>query len=207
MPTVDVFNIQGEKVSQIELSAEVFGCEVKPHLFHDAVVWQQANKRAALASTKSRSEVSGGGRKPKKQKGTGGARAGTTRSPLWRGGSVIFGPNGRLYDQKLPKKVRKAALRSALSMKVNENVFKVIDKMELSEIKTKLFVKAIDALEMEGSLVVLGNLDKDISLASRNCAKGKVLDVRGLNVYDILKYKGLVLDLDAVKYIEERLSA
>ncbi len=207
MPTVDVYNIAGEKVQEIEISEEVFGCEVKPYLLHDAVVWQRANKRAATASTKTRAAVSGGGAKPWRQKGTGRARAGTSRSPIWKGGGVIFGPNGRQYAQKLPKKVRKAALRSALSMKVSENVFKVVDKMEFDEIKTKLFATALGALEMENSLVVVGNLDKELSLASRNHSNSKVLDVRGINVYDILKYKGLVLDLDAVKYIEERLSA
>lgn len=206
MPTVEVFNLAGEKVKEIEISDAVFGCEVKPYLLHDAVVWQQANKRAGIAKTKSRSEVSGGGAKPWRQKGTGRARAGTNRSPLWRHGGVIFGPNGRTYDKKLPKKVRNAALCSALSMKLDANMIKVVDKLELPEIKTKLFVQSLENLEMQNSLLVTGNLDDNLSLSSRNHASSKLLDVRGLNVYDLLKYKGLVLDLDALEYIEERLA-
>ncbi len=207
MPSVDVFNIAGEKVDTVDLSEGVFASEVKPYLLHDAVVWQQAKRRTANATTKNRSAVSGGGKKPWRQKGTGRARAGTSRSPLWKGGGVIFGPDGRNYTKKMPKKVRVEALKSALSMKVSENVFKVVDKMEFEDIKTKLFVKALDALEMNNSLIVVGNMDEDLSRVSRNHPKSKVLDVKGINVYDILKYEGLILDLDAVKYIEERLGA
>jgi large subunit ribosomal protein L4 len=205
MPTVDVFNIAGEKVREIALDDSVFGCEVKPHLIHDVVLWQLANRRAATAKTKTRSEVSGGGTKPWKQKGTGRARAGTNRSPLWRHGGVIFGPNNRNYTIKLPKKVRKQALCSALSLKTSENLLKVVDAINLEEPKTKQFVKALDVLGMEQTLVVVGNVNTNIALASRNHAKSKVLGVRGLNVYDILKYKGLVMDLKAIEFIEERL--
>jgi len=205
MPTVDVLNMTGEKVREIDLNDTVFGCEMKPHLIHDVVVWQQANRRISTAKTKSRSEVSGGGRKPWRQKGTGRARAGTNRSPIWRSGGVIFGPNGRKYGKKLPKKIRSQALRCALSMKFSENVFRVIDQIALSEPKTRLFVKALDGLGMENSLVVMGNMTKDMSLASRNHSKSKMLDVKGLNVYDILKYKGLIMDIEAVEYIQERL--
>jgi large subunit ribosomal protein L4 len=205
MPTVDVFNIEGKKISETVLSERVFACEVKTYLLHDVVIWQMANRRTGSAKTKSRTEVSGGGAKPWRQKGTGRARAGTTRSPLWRGGGVVFGPNGRNYKQKLPKKVREAALRSALSMKAQAAGLKIVDKLTFEEIKTKHFVKALSALGMTNALVVMGNISPDTSLASRNHSTSKILDVRGLNIYDILKYKGLILDLDAVKVIEERL--
>lgn len=205
MPTVDVYNMAGEKVREIDLNDTVFGSEVKPYLLHEAVVWQQANRRAGTAKTKTRSEVSGGGKKPWRQKGTGRARAGTNRSPLWRSGGVIFGPNNRSYSKKLPKKVRANALRSALSMKFSENVFKVVDAITLEQPRTKLFAQALGALGMENSLVVMGSMSRDMGLASRNHAKSKMLDVKGLNVYDILKYKGLVMDLEAVEYIQERL--
>lgn len=205
MPTVEVFNMSGEKVREIDLDDTVFGCEVKPHLLHDVVVWQLANRRAATAKTKTRSEVSGGGKKPYRQKGTGRARAGTNRSPLWRHGGVVFGPNGRKYAPKLSKKVRNQALCSALSMKLQENVMKVVDSITLEQPKTKLFAAALSKLGMDNSLVVTGKMNPEASLASRNLSSAKMLDVRGLNVYDILKYKGLVLDTEAVQYIEERL--
>ena len=127
MPVVDVYNIAGEKVREIQLDDSVFGCEVKPHLLHDVVIWQRANKRAATAKTKTRAEVSGGGKKPWRQKGTGRARSGSNRSPVWRHGGVVFGPNNRNYVIGLPKKVRRAALCSALSMKTTENMLKVVD--------------------------------------------------------------------------------
>jgi len=206
MPTVEVYNIEGKKVSEVTLSDEIFASEIKPYLLHEAVVWQMSNHRQATAKTKSRSEVSGGGKKPWKQKGTGRARAGTIRSPLWKGGGVVFGPNGRTYGKKLPRKVREAALKSALSMKALEAGIKVVDTMALSESKTKRFVHALQALGMDNALVVMGAMTPEASLASRNVNSSKVLDVKGLNVYDILRYKGLVLDLEAVKYIEARLS-
>ncbi len=206
MPTVEVYNMEGKKVSEVTLSDEIFASEIKPYLLHEAVVWQMSNHRQATAKTKSRSEVSGGGKKPWKQKGTGRARAGTIRSPLWKGGGVVFGPNGRNYSRKLPKKVREAALISALSMKALGEGLKVVDMMTLSESKTKRFVHALQALGMDNALVVVGAMTPEASLASRNVNSSKVLDVKGLNVYDILKYKGLVLDLEAVKYIEARLS-
>ncbi|HDP25691.1 MAG TPA: 50S ribosomal protein L4 [Deltaproteobacteria bacterium] len=205
MPTVDVYTITGEKVRQIDLDDSVFACEVKPHLLHDVVVWQQANRRAATAKVKSRSEVSGGGAKPWRQKGTGRARAGTNRSPLWRHGGVVFGPNNRTYAKKLPKKVRNRALCSALSMKLGENVLRVIEGISFEQPKTKSYLHALDSLGMRESLVVMGTLTRNVSLASRNHSKSKLLDVKGLNVYDILKYKGLVMDLEAVEYIEARL--
>lgn len=205
MPVVDVYNIAGEKVREIQLDDAVFGCEVKPHLLHDAVIWQMANKRAATAKTKTRSEVSGGGKKPWRQKGTGRARSGTNRSPVWRHGGVTFGPNGRNYEISLPKKVRRAALCSALSMKTNENMLKVVDTMDIHEPKTKRYVGALGALGMENSLVIVGGADANVALAARNHAKSKLLDVKGLNVYDILKYKGLIIDVKAVELIEERL--
>jgi len=205
MPSVDVFNMAGEKVKQIELSDAVFQCELKPHLIHDVVVWQMARRRKGNAKVKTRSEVSGGGRKPYRQKGTGRARAGTNRSPLWKGGGVIFGPNGRKFNKSVPKKVRSQALKSALSMKFGENEFKIVDKIDLDEVKTKRFVEALNNLEMPNTLLVMGNIDSNIILASRNHPSSKLLDVRGLNVYDILKYRGLIMDLEAVEYVEERL--
>jgi large subunit ribosomal protein L4 len=205
MPVVDVFNIAGEKVKEIQLDESVFGCEVKPHLLHDVVLWQRANRRAATAKTKSRSEVSGGGKKPWRQKGTGRARAGTNRSPLWRHGGVVFGPNGRSYKMDLPKKVRKQALCSALSMKTSENMLKVVDAMDFAEPKTKDYVKALGALGMQNSLVVVGQESPNVAMASRNHPKSKLLNVGGLNVYDILKYRGLVIDLKALELIVERL--
>lgn len=206
MPTVEVFNMDGQKVSEVALADAVFAEVVKPYLLHDVVIWQLANRRQATAATKSRSDVSGGGKKPWKQKGTGRARAGTNRSPLWRGGGVVFGPNGRTYAQKLPKKIREAALRSALSLKAQEAGLKVIDKVVLPEVKTKRFAQALTALGMENALVVMGSMTPEASLASRNLSASKVLDVKGLNVYDILKHQGLILDLEAVKAIEERLA-
>ncbi|MBN1637148.1 MAG: 50S ribosomal protein L4 [Deltaproteobacteria bacterium] len=205
MPSVDVYNMAGEKVKQIELSEAVFQCELKPHLIHDVVVWQTAKKRLGNAKVKTRSDVSGGGRKPYRQKGTGRARAGTNRSPLWKGGGVIFGPNGRKFNKSVPKKVRSQALKSALSMKLGENEFKIVDKIDLDEVKTKRFVEALNNLEMSNALLVMGNIDSKVSLASRNHPSSKLLDVRGLNVYDILKYRGLIMDLEAVEYVEERL--
>lgn len=205
MPTVDVFNISGEKVKEVQLDDGVFGAEVRPYLLHDVVIWQLANRRAATARTKGRSEVSGGGTKPWKQKGTGKARSGSNRSPVWRHGGVTFGPNNRNYTIKLPKKVRNQALCSALSMKTGENLLKVVDAVSLEEPKTRQFVNALGALGMQETLVVVGNVNANVALASRNHCKSKVLDVRGLNVYDILKYKGLIMDLEAVEFIEERL--
>jgi len=205
MPTVDVFNISGEKVKEVQLDDGVFGAEVRPYLLHDVVIWQLANRRAATARTKGRSEVSGGGTKPWKQKGTGKARSGSNRSPVWRHGGVTFGPNNRNYAIKLPKKVRNQALCSALSMKTGENLLKVVDAVSLEEPKTRQFVNALGALGMQETLVVVGNVNANVALASRNHCKSKVLDVRGLNVYDILKYKGLIMDLEAVEFIEERL--
>ncbi|HRW80868.1 MAG TPA: 50S ribosomal protein L4 [Desulfomonilia bacterium] len=205
MPVVDVFNIAGEKVNEIQLDESVFGCEVKPHLLHDVVVWQMANRRAATAKTKSRSEVSGGGKKPWRQKGTGRARAGTNRSPLWRHGGVVFGPNSRNYKIDLPKKVRRLALCSALSMKAGENMLKVVDSMAITEPKTGDYVKALGALGMQNSLVIVGEENANVALASRNHPKSKLLNVSGLNVYDILKHKGLIIDLKAVELTVERL--
>ncbi|HPC47306.1 MAG TPA: 50S ribosomal protein L4 [Deltaproteobacteria bacterium] len=205
MPVVDVYNIAGQKVSEVQLDDDIFGCEVKPHLLHDVVVWQMANRRAATAKTKSRSEISGGGKKPWRQKGTGRARSGTIRSPLWRHGGVVFGPNGRRYAIDLPKKVRRLALRSALSMKTGENMVRVVDSLELDVPRTKEYVKALGALGMEHALVVVGEAGKNAALASRNHPTSKLMPAAGLNVYDILRYRGLVLDLKAVELIVKRL--
>jgi len=205
MPSVDVYNIEGEKVKELELSEGIFASEVRPHIIHDVVVWQLANRRSGTAKTKTRAQVSGGGSKPWRQKGTGRARAGSNRSPLWKGGGVIFGPNNRKYSMKLTKKLRKAALRSTLSMKLGENVLKVVDNIDLKETKTKVYIKVLDALGVDNALVVMGNPTKEVALSSRNVSFSKMLDVRGLNVYDLLRYKSVVLDLDAISWIEETL--
>ncbi|MEA3223887.1 MAG: 50S ribosomal protein L4 [Thermodesulfobacteriota bacterium] len=206
MPAVDVYNMTGEILKKIDLRDDIFCCEVEPYLIHDVVVWQLSNRRTGSAKTKGRVGVSGGGAKPWRQKGTGRARAGTIRSPLWRGGGVTFGPNNRKYAKKLPKKVRKVALRSTLSMKLNEGMLKIVDKIVLEETKTKVFLNALHLLGMEDALVVMGNIDRAVSVASRNVSRSKVLDVKGLNVHDIIKRKGLILDLGAIAWIEEALA-
>jgi large subunit ribosomal protein L4 len=206
MPTLDVIDRNNQKVGSVELSEAVFGAEVKPHLLHEVVVWQLAKRRAGTASTKSRSEVRGGGKKPWRQKGTGRARVGSRRNPVWRGGGVAFGPKPRDYAYSLPKKVKKAALRSALSSKLGEEKLTVLSGFGLEEIKTKDFVSVLGALAVNNCLVVTPGADEMLEKSSRNVPKVKVLRAEGLNVYDILKYDRLVLLQDAVAGIEEALS-
>ncbi|RJX34429.1 MAG: 50S ribosomal protein L4 [Desulfarculus sp.] len=206
MPTVDIIDAQNQKVGQIELSPAVFGAEVKPYLLHEVVQWQLAGRRKGTASTKTRVEVAGGGKKPWRQKGTGRARSGSRRSPLWRGGGIIFGPKPRDYGYTLPRKVKKAALRSALSDKLGEGKLMVLRGFDLTQIKTKAFVEVLGRLQASDALVVTAGVDDVLERSSRNVPRVKVLRAQGLNVYDILKHDRLVLLEEAVAGIEEALS-
>ncbi len=205
MPTIPVMNQLGEKVDEIELSDEVFAAEIKEHLLHDVVRMQLANRRSANPSTKTRAMVSGGGRKPYRQKGTGRARHGTIRAVQFRGGGVAFGPNGRKYTIRLNKKVRRAALRSALTLRLSSNDLIVVDEITLNRPKTKAFLETASRLGADKALYVLGDADENVMLSARNVQAVKVLPAVGLNVYDILKYPRLVLTRPAVEKIEERL--
>lgn len=206
MPTVEVFDSKREKVGSLELSDAVFAAELKPHLLHEVVVWQLACRRQGNADTKVRHEVRGGGRKPWKQKGTGRARSGSRRSPLWRGGGTIFGPHPRDYSYTLPKKVKKAALRVALSDKLREEKLLVLKGFDLSEIKTRAFVEVLGRFDVKNALIVTLGVDATLEKSARNVARIKVLRAEGLNVYDILRYDNLVLVEQAVARIEEVLS-
>ena len=203
MSNVSVFNMEGKEVGSIELNDAVFGVEVNEHLIHMAVLQQLANKRQGTQKAKTRSEVSGGGRKPWRQKGTGHARQGSTRSPQWKGGGVVFAPTPRDYSFKLNKKEKRAALKSALTTTVNENKFIVVDDLSLDEIKTKKMVSALKALNAEKALVVLGGNNENVALSARNIPTVKVAYINTINVYDILKYNTLVVSKDAVAAIEE----
>jgi len=203
---LDIIDRNNQKVGQVELSEAVFGAEVKPHLLHEVVVWQLAKRRAGTASTKIRKEVRGGGRKPWRQKGTGRARSGSRNNPLWRGGGTIFGPKPRDYSYSVPKKVKKAALRSALSSKLGEDKLTVLRSFDLEAIKTKDFVAVMSNLSAGNCLVVIPAADEMVEKSGRNVPRVKVLRAEGLNVYDILKYDRLLLLESAVAGIEEALS-
>jgi len=205
MATTDVYNMEGQKISQIDLHDGIFNVPVKPHVLHEVVRMQLNSWRAGTAATKSRAEVRGGGRKPFRQKGTGRARAGSRTSPLWRGGGVIFGPKPRSYAYKVPKKLRRLALRMALSSKFRENTLKVVDQLKMDSIKTKRFVEIMNALGVKNALVVMDGKNVAVELSSRNVPSAKVLRCEGLNVYDILKFENLVLVEPSVKQIQERL--
>jgi len=205
MATTDVYNMEGQKISQIDLHEGIFNVPVKPHVLHEVVRMQLNSWRAGTAATKSRAEVRGGGRKPFRQKGTGRARAGSRTSPLWRGGGVIFGPKPRSYAYKVPKKLRRLALRMALSSKFRENTLKVVDQLKMDSIKTKRFVEIMNALGVKNALVVMDGKNVAVELSSRNVPSAKVLRCEGLNVYDILKFENLVLVEPSVKQIQERL--
>lgn len=207
MPVIDVKNVKGEQISQLELAEDVFSVPVKSSVLHEVVTMQLANRRSGTASVKHRSDVRGSGRKLFRQKGTGRARRGDIKSPLLRGGGVVFGPDGRIYTQKVLKKVRKLALKMALSSKVLENELMVLDQFKLEQIKTKEFVSVLDALKLNNALIVTENKNEHLELSARNVPDIKVLRSEGLNVYDILKYRILVLLEPAVKNIEGRLRA
>ncbi len=202
MPVLSVYDIEKTRVAELELNDLVFGAEVNEHILYEVVKMQLAGKRQGTASTKGRSEVRGGGRKPWRQKGTGRARAGTSRSPIWRGGGVVFGPKPRDYSYKVPKKVRKAALRSALSMKVNEDRVIILRDFPMAEIKTKKFKEVLDRFELGKALFVLDEKNSILEKSSKNIKDVKMMRSEGINVYDLLKYDSLVLLEPSVKKIE-----
>ena len=203
MANVSVYNMEGKEVGAIELNDAVFGVEVNEHLVHLAVVAQLANKRQGTQKAKTRSEVSGGGRKPWRQKGTGHARQGSTRSPQWKGGGVVFAPTPRDYTIRLNKKEKRAALKSALTSRVQDNKFIVVDELKFDEIKTKKFQNVMDNLKVSKALVVLADNDQNTVLSARNIAGVKTSQVGSINVYDILKYNTVVATKAAVASIEE----
>ena len=203
MANVSVFNMEGKEVGTMELNDAVFGVEVNEHLVHMAVVAQLANKRQGTQKAKTRSEVSGGGKKPWRQKGTGHARQGSTRAPQWKGGGVVFAPTPRDYTIRLNKKEKRAALKSALTSRVNENKFVVVDELKFDEIKTKSFKAVMDNLKVSNALVVLDTNDQNTVLSARNLPEVKTSLVNTINVYDILKYNTVVATKAAVASIEE----
>ncbi|MED5370396.1 MAG: 50S ribosomal protein L4 [Myxococcota bacterium] len=207
MPTVDVYNMAKQSVGSIELDENVFGAEVKEHLFYTVVRQQLANRRQGTHKVKGRSEVSGGGKKPFKQKGTGRARQGTTRAPQMRGGGIVFGPTPRDHGHKVPKKVRRAALCSALSRRVEESKFTVFDSFAMSEIKTKSFKSVMDNFEFNDLLLILSEKDENVIKSARNLPGVTVLPVEGLNVYDVLKHGNIAATKAAVDGIISRLGA
>ena len=203
MAKVSVYNIEGKEVDTIELNDAVFGVEVNEHLVHMAVVNQLANNRQGTQSAKTRSEVSGGGRKPWRQKGTGHARQGSTRAPQWTGGGIVFAPKPRDYSFKMNKKEKRIALLSALSSKVAESKIVVLDEFKLDEIKTKKFVEVMNNLKVENALVVLEGENKNVVLSGRNIPSVKVTATNEINTYDVLKYTTLVVTKAAVEKLEE----
>ena len=203
MANVSVYNMEGKEVGTIELNDAVFGVEVNEHLVHMAVVAQLANKRQGTQKAKTRSEVSGGGRKPWRQKGTGHARQGSTRSPQWTGGGMVFAPTPRDYTITLNKKEKRAALKSALTSRVNENKFVVVDELKFDGIKTKSFKAVMDNLKVSKALVVLADNDQNTVLSARNIPEVKTSLVNTINVFDILKYNTVVATKAAVASIEE----
>ena len=205
MAVTKVYNTDNKKVGEVELNDALFGLEVKKHILHDVVKMQLANRRAGTASTKTRTEVRGGGAKPYRQKGTGRARAGTNTSPLWRGGGVIFGPKPRDYSYKLPKKVRRLGVRMALSARFSEDNITVLDGFDLADIKTKQFVEIMKKLNIENGLIVIPEKNENLEKSSRNVQGYKVIQTDGLNVYDILLHRRLVLLQPCLGQLEERL--
>ena len=203
MAKVSVYNMEGKEVGTIELNDAVFGVEVNEHLVHMAVVQQLANNRQGTQKAKTRSEVSGGGRKPWRQKGTGHARQGSTRSPQWTGGGVVFAPVPRDYSFKINKKEKRAALKSVLTSRVLDNKLIVVDELKFDEIKTKKFQAVMDNLKVKKALIVIADNDEKITMSARNIPTVKTALVNSINVYDILKGDTLVLTKDAVAKIEE----
>ena len=203
MATVAVYNTEGKEVEKLELNDAVFGVEINEHLVHMAVVAQLANNRQGTQSAKTRAEVRGGGKKPWRQKGTGHARQGSTRSPQWTGGGVVFAPKPRDYSIKLNKKEKAGAMKSALTSKVNEEKFIVLDELKLDEIKTKKFVEVLNNLEVSKALVVMKDKDDNVIMSANNVPDVKTTLSNTINVYDILKYDTVVITKDAVAAIEE----
>ena len=203
MANVKVYNMEGMEVGTLELNDTVFGVEVNEHLMHLAVVGQLANKRQGTQSAKTRSEVSGGGRKPWKQKGTGHARQGSTRAAQWVGGGMIFAPKPRDYSVKMNKKEKAAAIKSALTSRVAEEKIYVVDSLTFDEIKTKKMTAVLDSLKLDKALVVLDKKDENVILSARNLQNVRTVMSNSINVYDILKYGALVITKEAVAQIEE----
>ena len=203
MANVAVLNMAGKEVGQIELNDAVFGVEINEHLVHMAVLQQLANNRQGTQKAKTRSEVSGGGKKPYRQKGTGHARQGSTRAPHYTGGGVVFAPVPRDYSFKLNKKEKRAALKSALTSRVAENKLIVLDELKLDEIKTKKFVEVMNNLKVEKALVVLNDMDKNVIASAANIPTVKTTQTNELNVFDVLKYDTVVVTKAAVATIEE----
>lgn len=203
MATVSVLNIEGAEVGTIELNDAIFGVEVNEHLVHMAVVQQLANKRQGTQSAKTRAEVRGGGRKPWRQKGTGHARQGSTRSPQWTGGGVVFAPKPRDYSFKMNKKEKRIALKSALTSRVNDKKIIVLDDFKMDEIKTKKFQAILNNLKLNKALIVMDEKNDNVILSARNIPSVKTSLINTINVYDILKYDTLVVTKDAVSAIEE----
>jgi len=207
MPKVAVYNVSGAQVGEIELSEAVFGIEPNRHVLHDAVVMQQASLRQGTHDTKGRSEVRGGGRKPWKQKGTGRARQGSIRAPQWKGGGIVFGPTPRSYAYKLPRKVRRLAIKSALSSKVIANEIIVLDQLALAQPKTKEFANILNNLKVERkALVVASQFDDNVALSARNIPGVKFVSAEGINVLDVLVHDKLIITKDAVQKVEEVLA-
>ena len=204
MPKVDVYDIKGKKVSDIELADSVFGIEPNENIVHAVLVNYLANQRQGTQSTKTRAEVSGGGRKPWRQKGTGRARQGSIRAPQWIKGGIALGPKPRSYRYTVNKKERRLAIKSILSSKVLEKELTVVDKLELKEIKTKSMVKALTALKVEGkTLIILPENNKNVLMSARNIEGVKTITANNINVFDLLKYNNLILPVDTVKKLEE----
>jgi large subunit ribosomal protein L4 len=204
MPKVDVYDMQGKKVSDVELSANVFGIEPNEAVVHSVLVNYLANQRQGTQSTKTRAEVSGGGRKPWRQKGTGRARQGSIRAPQWIKGGIALGPKPRSYTYKVNKKEKQLAIRSLLSSKVLENELTVVEKLEMKEAKTKEMVKTLSNLKVEGkTLIIVADKNENVYLSSRNIEGVKAITLNMINVYDLLQYNKLVLPLDTVKKLEE----
>ena len=203
MAKVKVYNKEGAEIGTLDLSDSIFGVEVNTHLMHLAVVSQLANKRQGTQSAKNRSEVSGGGRKPWRQKGTGNARQGSIRAPQWKGGGVVFAPKPRDYSVKMNKKERRAALKSALTSRVQEDKFLVLDELKFDEIKTKKFAEVLANLKVSKAVVVLADNDQNVVLSARNIPDVITASINTINTYDIMKYSTVIATKDAVAKIEE----
>ena len=203
MANVSVLNMEGKEVGSMELNDAVFGVEINEHLVHQAVVLQLANNRQGTQKAKTRSEVSGGGRKPWRQKGTGHARQGSTRAPQWTGGGVVFAPVPRDYSFKMNKKEKRAALKSVLTSKVQENKFIVLDELKLAEVKTKEMKKVLDNLKVNNALVIIGDDSENVALSARNIAGVQTASVNTINVFDMLKYNNIIATKSSVASIEE----
>ncbi|MCK5185847.1 MAG: 50S ribosomal protein L4 [Deltaproteobacteria bacterium] len=206
MYSADIYNTNKEKVSQVVLDEKVFGCEVKPHLLYEVVKMQLANRRAGTASTKNRSHVRGGGKKPWRQKGTGRARAGSIRSPIWKGGGTTFGPLPRDYSYRLNKKVKKLALRTALSVKLKEDKLLILDNFNLPEIKTKGVIATLNRFDIKDAFII-DDSNLHLEKSASNVPFVKVLRPEGLNVYDILRYDKLIITQSCLEKITRTLSA